>query len=396
MIRLTFLGDIMCEGPFLEAARRKDGGYDFDRAFSGMKDFLSGADVVVGNFETPLAGEQAGYTRTKDLYSFNTPDCFADAVRDMGVDLALTANNHCCDRGIDGLVRTLEALDARGLRHTGTHASRAQNETAILEAGDAKIAVIACTATTNALRTGCEPTGENVNLLQKQAAGMGRMRRSKAIKTFFVRRVLGEGNYLKIRTMLGKSPKKPSTDNQLQPDALAPYLDEIGRLIRQARDRADIVIVCPHMGGQFNRTPGQFSEYVMARLAEMGADAVVASHPHIVQKVERKGDVLCAYSLGNVSMSMCTAYIIRDDLPDYGIALHLYVDGGRIVRATCSILIMQEDGDGYLRVRPLADAIEDAPETQRRGMLENAGKILGRVCRDPNLRVDRVEEEFEL
>lgn len=396
MIKLTFLGDIMCEGPFLEAARTQDGGYDFDRAFSGLREFLSRADVVVGNFETPLAGEQAGYTRTKDLYSFNTPDCFADAVRDMGVDLALTANNHCCDRGIDGLKRTLEALDARGLKHTGTHVSGAQNETAIVEAGDARIAVIACTATTNALRTGCEPTGENVNLLQRQAAGMGRMRPTKAVKTFFVRRVLGEGNYLKIRTMLGKSPKKPSTDDRLEPDAIAPYLDELGRLIRQARERADIVVVCPHMGGQFNKVPGRFSEYVMARLAAMGADAIIASHPHIVQKVERKGDVLCAYSLGNVSMSMCTAYIIRDDLPDYGIALHLYVDGGRIVRATCSILIMQEDRDGYLRVRPLADAIGDAPEAEKNTMLENAGRIMGRVHREPALRVDRVEEEFEL
>ena len=396
MFKLTFLGDIMCEGPFFEAARTANGGYDFDRAFSGMKDFLSRSDYVVGNFETPLAGEAAGYTRTRDLYSFNTPDDFADAVRGMGVDLALTANNHCCDRGIDGLRRTLGALDACGLAHTGTHAAAAQGGFATFGAGDARVAGSACTATTNALRTGCEPTGENVNLLQRQVAGFGRMSPAKAIKTFFVRRILGEGNYLKLRTMMGKSPKKATTDNRVDPEAMEPYLSELGRMIREARDRADIVVVCPHMGGQFNRAPGRFSEYVMDRLVEMGADAVVASHPHIVQKAERKNGALCAYSLGNVSMSMSTAYIIRDDLPDYGIALHLYIEGGRIARAACSLLIMQEEPDGYLRVRPLAQAAAEATDGEKRAMLENARTVMRRLRQDPGLSFDRIEEEFEL
>ena len=353
MIKLTFLGDIMCEGPFLEAAMKQDGGWDFDSAFSGMKALLAGSDYVVGNFETPLAGEEAGYSRTRDLYSFNTPDCFADAVRDMGVDLALTANNHCCD-------------------------------------------VIACTATTNALRTGCEPSGENVNLLQRQVSGIGRMPPHKALKTIFIRRVLGEGNYLKIRTMLGKSPKKATVDSRCDPEAMAPYLAALEELVHKARERADLVIVCPHMGGQFNRTPGRFSEYVMERLVEMGADAVVASHPHIVQKVERRKNVPCAYSLGNVSMSMSTAYIIRDDLPDYGMALHLYVDGHRIVRTTCSLLIMQETQDGYLRVRPLVDAAAEASDSERIRMLENARVVMRRIRQDSERTFSDIAEEFEL
>ena len=396
MIKLTFLGDIMCEGPFLEAAMKQDGGWDFDSAFSGMKALLAGSDYVVGNFETPLAGEEAGYSRTRDLYSFNTPDCFADAVRDMGVDLALTANNHCCDRGIDGLKRTLKALDDAGLRHTGTFDNPAENEPAVIQVGGERIAVIACTATTNALRTGCEPSGENVNLLQRQVSGIGRMPPHKALKTIFIRRVLGEGNYLKIRTMLGKSPKKATVDSRCDPEAMAPYLAALEELVHKARERADLVIVCPHMGGQFNRTPGRFSEYVMERLVEMGADAVVASHPHIVQKVERRKNVPCAYSLGNVSMSMSTAYIIRDDLPDYGMALHLYVDGHRIVRTTCSLLIMQETQDGYLRVRPLVDAAAEASDSERIRMLENARVVMRRIRQDSERTFSDIAEEFEL
>ena len=108
MVKITFLGDIMCEGPLLKAAHKEDGTYDFSECFQGICGLLTEADYVIGNLETPLSGEEAGYTKTEDLYSFNTPIEFAEAVKEMGMDLVLTANNHCCDRGIEGLIKTLE------------------------------------------------------------------------------------------------------------------------------------------------------------------------------------------------------------------------------------------------------------------------------------------------
>ena len=68
----------------------------------------------------------------------------------------------------------------------------------------------------------------------------------------------------------------------------------------------------------------------------------------------------------------------------------------RIARAACSLLIMQEEPDGYLRVRPLAQAAAEATDGERRAMLENARTVMRRLRQDPGLSFDRIEEEFEL
>ena len=53
------------------------------------------------------------------MYSFNTPDEFADILPDAGFGFVSTANNHCLDRGTAGLYRTLDVLDRVGIGHTG-------------------------------------------------------------------------------------------------------------------------------------------------------------------------------------------------------------------------------------------------------------------------------------
>ena len=37
-----------------------------------------------------------------------------------GVNCVTTANNHCLDQGIEGLVRTIKELDRNKVLHTGT------------------------------------------------------------------------------------------------------------------------------------------------------------------------------------------------------------------------------------------------------------------------------------
>ena len=110
LIRITFVGDIMCERPLLKAYFMNKG-YDFRPVFEATKKLFNESDFVIGNLETVFAGKEVGYTNS--LYSFNTPDEFLDALKESGIDLFLTANNHCLDRGIDGLKRTIHELDSR-------------------------------------------------------------------------------------------------------------------------------------------------------------------------------------------------------------------------------------------------------------------------------------------
>ena len=37
-----------------------------------------------------------------------------------GVNCVTTANNHCLDQGLEGLVRTIKELDRNQVLHTGT------------------------------------------------------------------------------------------------------------------------------------------------------------------------------------------------------------------------------------------------------------------------------------
>ena len=80
-MKITVVGDIMCEPPILHAAKKPDGTYDFSPMYEKVKPLFSKSDYVIGNMETVLAGEEAGYT--ENFFSFNAPDSFGEALKDM-------------------------------------------------------------------------------------------------------------------------------------------------------------------------------------------------------------------------------------------------------------------------------------------------------------------------
>lgn len=118
MKKITVIGDIMVEPSFLAQIKKEDE-YDFYTPLKALEYLFDSSDYVIGNLETPLAGEEAEYTNR--IVSFNAPDSVAEAVKKIGVDVVSTANNHCLDRGFAGLERTLTTLDRIGLDHTGTY-----------------------------------------------------------------------------------------------------------------------------------------------------------------------------------------------------------------------------------------------------------------------------------
>ena len=103
MKKVTIIGDIMVEPPFMQQVE-KDGCHDFGPSFAPLKTLLADSDYVIGNLETPLAGPESGYTH--ELVSFNSPDVLVEALQAIGVDAVSTANNHSLDRGYEGLART--------------------------------------------------------------------------------------------------------------------------------------------------------------------------------------------------------------------------------------------------------------------------------------------------
>lgn len=236
-VKLLFVGDMMCHTPQITAART-DSGYDFRPSFAAVKPWFDRADIAIANFETTISpdGRYAGYP------NFSSPAEFVDALKWVGVDVALLANNHCCDRGRRGIKATIDKLDDCGIAHTGVFRDSSEycsyNPLWIVRDG-LKFAVLNYTYGTNGMNI---PDGHVVNLMD----------------TFAIEK----------------------------------------DLVKAAS--ADCRIVYMHWGDEYARRPNRHQRKLAEFLLKHGADIVVGSHPHVVQHAEIRDDgrpVL--YSLGN-------------------------------------------------------------------------------------------------
>ncbi|MBI1838887.1 MAG: CapA family protein, partial [Candidatus Colwellbacteria bacterium] len=75
--------------------------------------------------------------------------------------------------------------------------------------------------------------------------------------------------------------------------------DAIAAAIGAVRQNADIVVVSLHWGEEYESNANAEQKRIARTLIVAGADIVVGHHPHVVQEVERYGNGLIFYSLGN-------------------------------------------------------------------------------------------------
>ena len=164
MIRMTFVGDIALDKPLLKAAMgRGTGKYDFSTVFQ-TQEVCENSDLVIGNLETVFGG--GSHYNTKP-YHYNSPDAFCQAVRDAGIDLVSTANNHCMDEGVAGLRRTLHLLSDAGIAATGTIGEDSKERYLIREIQGLKIAFYSLTYSVNVCMEAlsCDDLYRHVNLI---------------------------------------------------------------------------------------------------------------------------------------------------------------------------------------------------------------------------------------
>ena len=157
-LTLIFTGDLMQHLPQVQAAFRRDGGIDYTACFSRLKNYFASADFVIANLETTLGGEPySGYPQ------FRSPGALAGAMRRVGIDVAVAANNHICDRGGAGIRSTLDTLVQAGLEYTGVFADTLPDPARHplwLRKGDFRVALLNYTYGTNGLSV---PRGYTVN-----------------------------------------------------------------------------------------------------------------------------------------------------------------------------------------------------------------------------------------
>lgn len=240
-LSMLFLGDVMQhDSQIADAYDRNTGSYDYHPCFKLIKPYIEPVDLAIGNLEVTLAGKPyKGYPQ------FSAPDELLTALKDLGMDVLVTANNHCVDRGSAGVIRTINMLDSVGMLHTGTFKSQAEKEKSyplIIERQGFRLALLNYTYGTNGLPV-----------------------------------------------------KPPVVVNML--DTAAIRRD----LIKAKAQSPDAIIVFTHWGIEYESLPSKTQKDIAALCFREGARLVIGSHPHVLQPMEwrRQDNQLVAYSLGN-------------------------------------------------------------------------------------------------
>ncbi|MEX2980442.1 CapA family protein [Streptomyces sp. C36] len=150
---LVATGDVLPHDSVIRQARedgRRSGtGYDFRPMLAGVQPVVAAADVAICHMETVYGDEQGPFS---GYPAFVSPPHVARALRETGYDSCSTASNHTLDAGGTGVRRTLDAMDAVGLRHTGSARSAAEGTRVnLLRAGPAKVAQLSYTYATNGI-----------------------------------------------------------------------------------------------------------------------------------------------------------------------------------------------------------------------------------------------------
>ncbi len=255
-LSLIFAGDIMGHDTQINGAYNAETqSYDYEPTFRYIKPVIEDADIAIGNLEVTLAGPPyKGYPQ------FSSPDELAIAAKNAGFDILINANNHALDRGTQGFRRTLTVLDSLQFIQTGTfydNVVRDKNYPLIIEKNSIRIALLNYTYGTNGLRI-----------------------------------------------------PAPSIVNRIDTDQIRKDLEKAALAL------PDYTIVTIHWGKEYEReeniTQRKLARFMMAH----GANAIIGSHPHVVQPVkayynnpEDSSDFnIVVYSLGNLVSNQRSRY----------------------------------------------------------------------------------------
>ena len=264
VINIVGIGDSLCHSQnFKDAYDSETGTYDFSPMFKNVTKYIENATVAVGNLETTLAGEERGYS---GYPTFNSPDELALDLKEMGIDILTTANNHCLDTGYNGLVSTLNTLDEYGIDHTGTSRSEEEQNTILFKDLEGiKTAFLCYTYGTNGIPI---PSGRDysVNLIDKE------------------------------------------------------FMKE--QLEKAKEEGAELIVVSMHWGSEYRIKQTEEQEDLAEFLIKNGADIILGNHSHVPEPMEMKEVTLddgskregfVIYSMGNFFSAQTQEYT-RDTL----------------------------------------------------------------------------------
>jgi len=240
-------GDLLIHDTVFKSVKNADGTYNFDPIFADIKYVFEESDVSMINLEVPVAGN---IYPPSNYPNFNSPVELLDGVKNMGVDIISTANNHALDKGLNGLNETIKNAQSKELKVVGTYLTE-DTKPLIIEENNIKLGIASYTYGTNGIP------------IPKAA---------------------------------------PYCVNIIDKDKMKADIDYM------KSEGVDYIIFSMHFGQEYQTMQNQTQEELVDFLVSNGVDIVFGSHPHVPQPYQIKDVTLedgtqkqafVIYSLGN-------------------------------------------------------------------------------------------------
>lgn len=246
-VTFSVVGDLMCHSTQFNYARQNDSTFNFKPVFREIKKYFDNSDVVIGNLETVVFGNEINYS---GYPVFNTPEDFLSGLKHAGFDILVTANNHIYDQRENGVINTVDFIQKNDMKSSGAYKTQRERD--------------------------------SVKLFEKSGLKFALLSYTYAVNLY-------------------KIPKK----NKFMVNLIDPEL--IKRDIEKAKDQnADLIIVYFHFGSEYSRSENDYQKNIVEKTISYGADVIIGAHPHTLQPIEyfqtNNANIdsgFVAYSLGN-------------------------------------------------------------------------------------------------
>ena len=392
-MKISFTGDLMALIPENKAAF-KNQIFDYHPVFQHIKHILQDSDYVIGNLETPIGNQDMGWT--EDPTIFNTPKEFAEAAIKAGFNCFSLSNNHCLDRGIDGLNQTLQNLRKLKVDTVGVYDDINQSmHPLVKQFGSKKYAFLSFTYGTNSAWRNNKLKIEDrfrVDLIREQDDynGVKVNKRIQQIKQV-VKKILPQIIQEKISPIVIQDCVRDEKD--LIKDSY--YFNHLKDKIKTAKEQADYVVMLLHSGGQYNNDVGQYTRQVCKTLVGLGCDMIIVNHPHCILPFEYIEGKLVLYALGNFCFTPNYGYYYKGVYADYSLIFNIYLtDDGTIERKSIEICKVVNEKSGHSVVYPLNELIIRSKGRKRTQLQKDRIAILKRFFGKNIDKINEIKSEY--
>lgn len=278
--------------------------YDFKPLYENVKYLIEDADVAILNQETIISQSNEIRGANGGALLFNSPPEVADAVIDLGFNVFTMANNHLLDFGASALEESIKFWNGKAQ----------QNDLTVLGA-----------------------------YLSQEDADNIRIREVNGVNIAF----LAYAEHINGFEIPYDSPLRVVMNYEE---------DVIERQIKEAKEKADVVIVSAHWGVEDTNLVSEDRIELANKMVNWGADVILGGHTHTAETMEwitredgSKGFVY--YSIGNFICCQTDNFNLIGEMPDFDIVMNAETGDVTLENVGCIPNIIHYESPDFANLR---------------------------------------------